>query len=200
MIPEKFVYITFFISLVVLYFFLKNLIAGKTKPNLVTWFFWSLAPIVGTYLQVKAGAGLSVLPVFFMGFFPLIIFFVALFNKNSYWVITKFDIFCGVFSFLALILWIITQNTALSILFAILADALAAVPTFFKSWKFPETEFASGYAPGIVNNIIGLLIIKDWNFSVSSFGIYFIVLNSLLILIIKRKEITSAFSRIYGRA
>jgi len=197
MIPEQTVYATLVISVVVLYFFIVNLLEGKTKPNLVTWFFWSLAPILGTYLQIKAGAGLSVLPVFFAGFFPLIIFFIALFNKNSYWKITQFDIFCGIFCSAALLLWLITKNTSLSLFFAILADALAAVPTLIKSWKFPDTEFAYGYAPGIINNIIGLLIIKNWNFSVYSFGIYFIVLNSILILIIKRKEITSIFSRIY---
>lgn len=186
MLPEKIVLISLLISIVPFCLYLRDTYIGKTKPNLVSWFFWALAPLIGTYLQLKAGVGWSVLPVFLAGFFPVIIFIVALVRKNSHWKITVFDILCGVFSFGALVLWIITARTDISIFFAILADALAAIPTLTKSWKFPETETAIGYLPGVLNNILGLLVIKDWNFSTASFGIYFIILNTTLILLITR--------------
>ena len=188
MLPEQIVYLSLLISVVPFYLYTRNTIRGTTKPNLVTWFFWALAPLIGTYLQLKAGAGLSVLPVFLAGFFPLIIFIVALTSRNGHWRLTTFDVLCGVFSFFALILWILTTRTDVSIFFAILADGLAAVPTITKSWKFPETETAVGYLPGVLNNILGLLVIKNWNFSIASFGIYFIVLNLLLMAIIWRKN------------
>jgi hypothetical protein len=183
-----------FISIITLtslfgsFFYIRDIIRGKTKPNLVTWFFWALAPLIGTFLQLKAGAGFSVLPVFFAGFFPVIIFFIALIKRNAHWKITTFDIFCGIFSLIALILWIVTKRTDISIAFAILSDGLAAIPTLIKSWKFPETETAVGYVPGLVNNSLGLLMIRSWNFSTYSFGIYFVVLNAFLILLIKRKK------------
>ena len=188
MLPEQIVYLSLLISVVPFYLYTRNTIRGTTKPNLVTWFFWALAPLIGTYLQLKAGAGLSVLPVFLAGFFPLIIFIVALTSRNGHWRLTTFDVLCGVFSFFALILWILTTRTDVSIFFAILADGLAAVPTITKSWKFPETGTAVGYLPGVLNNILGLLVIKNWNFSIASFGIYFIVLNLLLMAIIWRKN------------
>ena len=188
MLPEQIVYLSLLISVVPFYLYTRNTIRGTTKPNLVTWFFWALAPLIGTYLQLKAGAGLSVLPVFLAGFFPLIIFIVALTSRNGHWRLTTFDVLCGVFSFFALILWILTTRTDVSIFFAILADGLAAVPTITKSWKFPERETAVGYLPGVLNNILGLLVIKNWNFSIASFGIYFIVLNLLLMAIIWRKN------------
>jgi hypothetical protein len=188
MLPEEIVYLSFLISIPGCYFYIKGILIGKIRPNLVTWFFWTLAPLVGVYLQLKAGAGLSILPVFLAGFFPLIIFLVALAKKNNYWKVTVFDILCGVFSLIALILWILTHKTSISLLFAILSDGLAAIPTLIKSWKFPETESAIGYTPGVINNILGLLIIKDWRFSIYSFSIYFIVLNTTLIIFILRKK------------
>lgn len=196
MLPEKIIYLSLVFTVFGSYYYIRDVVKGKTKPNLVTWFFWALAPLIGTFLQLKAGAGLSVLPVFLAGFIPLVIFTVALLTRNSHWKITKFDIFCGVFSFIALVLWLLTKRADISILFAILSDLLAAVPTLIKSWKFPETETAVGYVPGILNNTLGLLIIKNWNFSIYSFGIYFIILNTTLILFIERKKITSIFSRI----
>jgi hypothetical protein len=189
MIPDWIIYFTFPISLFGVFHLIRDILKGKTKPNLVTWFLWALAPLIGSFLQLKAGAGLSSLPVFLAGFFPVIIFILALLKHNAYWKITTFDIFCGIFSLVALLLWLMTHNAALSIIFAILSDALASIPTLIKSWKFPETETALGYLPGIINNILGLLLIRSWEFSIYSFGVYFIILNTTLILFIERKRI-----------
>lgn len=170
-------------------FLIRDILSGKTRLNLVTWFFWALAPLVGVFFQVKAGAGLSALPVFFAGFFPVVIFILALSKHRSYWKISKFDIFCGIFSLLALITYVLTRRTDISIIFAILADTLAAVPTLIKSWKFPETETTIGYVPGIFNNALGLFMIKNWTFSIYSLNIYFIVLNITLVTFLLRKKI-----------
>lgn len=188
MFPEQIVYLSFIVTALGLYSIIRSILSGKTRLNLVTWFFWSLAPIIGVFLQIKAGAGLSVIPVFLMGFGPLVIFIVSLTQKNHYWKLSLFDVLCGIFSFCALVFWIITKNTELSILFALLADLLAAIPTVVKTWKFPETEHAAGYTPGIINNILGLLVITDWRFSIYCFSVYVIILNSILVLLISRKK------------
>ena len=167
----------------------KDIFRGTTKPNLVSWFLWILGPFIGVFFQIKAGAGLSVLPVFLAGFGPLIVIVVSIFSKRAYWKITRLDVFCGFFSLIALILYVITHNLGVSILFAILGDGLAAIPTLIKSWNFPETETAAVYVPGIVSNILGLLIIKNWIFTIYSFGFYFIIVNSALVLFIYRKKI-----------
>ena len=112
--------------------------------------------------------------------------------KKSYWKITKFDITCGIFSFLALIIYIITHNLGISILFAIISDALAGIPTVIKSWKFPETETVGVYVGSVFSNILGLFIIKNWIFSIYSFGIYLIVLNTIIVFLIYRNKIFSS--------
>jgi len=189
MLPEQLGYIVLVTGLIGVPFYIKDIFKGTTKPSFISWFMWMLAPFIGTFLQLKAGAGLSVLPVFMAGFIPLLVLIAALIKQNAYWRITIFDIACGLFSFCALILWILTQNTDLSIIFAILADGLAAIPTLIKSWNFPETETGIMYIPGIFNNILGLLIIKQWIFSIYSFNIYFILVNLAIILSIYRKKI-----------
>jgi hypothetical protein len=189
MLPESIVYLCILISLFGSSLVIKNIIKGEKTINLVSWFLWAIIPLIAVYLQLKAGAGASIIPVFFAGLFPLIIFTVALFKGGSQWNISKFDILCGFFSVCSLAIWIITNNTGASILFAILADLFAAFPTFVKSWKFPETETPSGYVPGILNNLIGLLIIKNWSFSIYSFSLYIILLNTSLVFLISRKKL-----------
>jgi len=189
MLPEQLGYLTIVASFTGISFYIKDILKGTTKPNLVSWFFWMLAPIIGAFLQVKAGAGLSALPVFMAGFVCLPVLILGLVKQNAYWKISIFDVYCGIFSFIAIILWVITKNTDISIVFIMLAEVSAAMPTLVKTWNFPETEMSAGYIPGIFNNSLGLLIIKNWTFSIYSLGTFLIIENLLIIFFIYRKKI-----------
>jgi hypothetical protein len=175
MLPENIIYFAVSLNLIGHIFYIKSIIKGKAKPNIISWFVWMLAPFIGVFFQLKAGAGLSVLPVFMAGFGPLIIIIAAILVKNAFWKINSFYIF--------------THNLSISIVFAILSDALACIPTFIKSWKYPESESSAAYTWAILSNIIGLLIIKNWSFPIYSFGIYLIVFNIAFVLILYRKKI-----------
>ena len=192
MLPEKIIYIAVLVSLVGYFFYLRDIFSGKTKPNLISWFIWSLAPFIGVFFQIKAGVGLSVLPIFMAGLTSLLFIFIYLIKKNGYWKINTFDVICGIISLIALLLYIFTRNLGISILFAIISDTLAYIPTIIKSWNFPETETGVMYITGIIGNIIGLLIIKSWIFPIYSFGISIIVFNLAVLFCIYRKKILNA--------
>ena len=189
MLPEKIIFVGVLINLVGLFWYIKDVIKGGTKPNLVSWFIWSLAPFIGVFFQLKAGAGFSILPVFMAGFTSLVVIIVSVLKKNGYWKINTFDVICGIISLFALTLYIMTHNLGVSIFFAIFSDALAYIPTIRKSWNFPETETGLMYTTGIVSNIIGLLTIKIWIFPIYSFGIYIILFNAIVVFSIYRKKI-----------
>ncbi|MFZ1019399.1 MAG: hypothetical protein WAN61_00200 [Minisyncoccia bacterium] len=189
MLPQNIIYITILTSLVGYFFYLKKIFYGEVRPNLISWFLWMLAPFIGVFFQIKAGAGLSALPVFMAGFGPLVVIIISLFRKSSIWKVTSFDIFCGLLSLFALVSYVVIHSFSISILFAILSDGLAAVPTIIKSWKFPETETAAVYLPGIFNNILALFVIKNWIFSIYSFNIYIILVNIIIIFCIYHKKL-----------
>ncbi|MFA5778326.1 MAG: hypothetical protein WC870_02465 [Candidatus Paceibacterota bacterium] len=191
MFPEQIIIVGVLVNLLCSFWYIKNVLKGDTKPNPVSWFIWSLAPFVGVFLQLKAGASWSVMSVFMAGFAPLLVVIFTLFKKNAFWKIQLLDIICGIFSVLALVIYIITSNLWISIIFAIASDFLAYIPTFIKTWNNPETETSSVYLGGIINNFISLLIIKNWAFVIYSFPIYLILANIVEILFIYRKKIIS---------
>jgi hypothetical protein len=194
MFPEQIIFVGVLINLFCSFWYIKNVLKGGTKPNLISWFVWALAPFVGYFLQIKAGAGISTLPVFMAGFGPFLVIIFSLFKKNAFWKIQSFDLLCGFFSVIALLIYIITNNLGISIIFAILSDLLAYIPTFIKSWKYPETETSSIYIGGIASNILSLLVIRNWIFAIYSFSIYLILANLIEVYFIYRKKITSRFS------
>jgi hypothetical protein len=189
MLLENIIYCAVLLNLIGHFLYIRSVIQGHAKPNLVTWFFWTLAPFIGVYFQFKAGAGLSMLPIFIAGFGSLMIMIAAVLTKNGFWKIGVFDIYCGLFSAIALIFYILTHNLGVSIIFAILSDLLAGVPTIIKSWKFPETENWAPYLFPIISNIAGLLIIKNWSFPIYSFGVYFIIIDTTIAFCILRKKL-----------
>ncbi len=189
MIPEKIIYIAVLLNFIGHVLYARSIVKQHAKPNLVSWFIWMVAPFLGVYFEIKAGAGLSVLPIFVAGLGSLLILAVATFTKNGFWKVSALDIYCGLFSLLALVFYVLTHNLGVSILFAILSDGLAAVPTITKSWKFPETEMWAPYLLPIFSNIVGLMIIKDWSFSIYAFGVYFIILDLTIVFCIYRKKI-----------
>src|SRR6266481_6564845 len=140
MINQNFVILGAIIAAIGSLSYLIDTVKGKVKPNRVSFLLWSLAPLIAFVAELKQGVGLQSLMTFEVGFLPLTIFIASFFNKNAKWKLTRFDLTCGVLSLIALILWYITTSGNVSIVFSILADGLAALPTIVKSFNFPETE------------------------------------------------------------
>jgi len=189
MLPEYIIFVAILFNLIGCVFYVKSVIKGDTKPNLASWIPWVLAPFIAVFFQLEAGAGLSVLPVLMAGLGSLTIVITAALTKNALWKLRTFDIFCLSFSIIAIALYVLTHNLEISIIFAILSDGLAYVPSYVKTWKFPKTESSAAYSWPIIANIIGLLVIKEWSFTIYSFGMYLIVCDIAMITIIYRKKI-----------
>lgn len=166
----------------------KETLSARTKPNRVTWFMWSLAPLIATAAALANGVQWAVLPVFMAGFGPLLVFLSSFINKKSFWKLEKFDYLCGFFSILALILWYLTNEPNIAILFAIISDGFAAIPSLIKSWKHPETETVSPYLATIFASLTSFLIIKKWSFSEYAFPVYLIIVCTTFVVFIWRNK------------
>jgi hypothetical protein len=169
--------------------YVKKTLKGENKPNRITWLMWSVAPLIATFAAITDGVGWSVLPVFMAGFGPLLVFIASFINKNSYWRLGIFDYLCGLFSLLALILWGITKEPNIAILFAIASDGSAAIPTLIKAWKYPETESVGPYATGLFSALTSFVAIKIWNFSSLAFPLYLVMICALLIVSVYSRQI-----------
>lgn len=167
------------------YFF--DTLKGKVQPNKVTWLLWSISPLVAFAAEVSQGVGLRSLTTFIVGFTPLTIFIASFFNKKAHWQLRIFDIVCGILSIMGLLLWHFTKIGNIAIVFAILADGLAAIPTIRKTYTYPESEEAFVYIAGNINMLIGLAVIRTWNFEQWAFPVYILLVNFILIFLIYSK-------------
>lgn len=187
MINENFIYLGLIItSLGGLSYLIKTL-QGKVKPNRVTWFTWGLAPLIAFFAQVKEGVGLQSLLTLTVAVVPFIVFFASFLNRKSYWEVSKIDVLFGALSLVGLIIWQITGVGNIAIIFSLIADFMASLPTLIKSFHFPETEHAFAYFTTIIGSLITLLTIDSWSFATYSFPMYLFVIAIIFTILIKFK-------------
>lgn len=159
--------------------YIKATVRGETKPNRITWLLWSISPLIGAFASIVSGFNLASISVFSLGIAPLLVFIASFFNEKSYWKLGKFDYVCGTFSILAILLWAITDNPLVAIIFAIISDISAGIPTLVKIYKFPKTETITPYITGVISSFTSLFAIKLWVLTEISFPIYLILIQSL---------------------
>lgn len=175
------------ISLSGAFAYIRDMIRGKSKPNLVTWGLWAFAPMIATGAALSSDADLwSTVRIFISGFGPLLIFVTAFLIKQGYWKLVGFDYVCGALSLIALGVWLIADSPVLAILVAAVADLLATLPTLKKAWKYPETETLYTYFVGIFTALIVIPAIPIWNIENAAFQVYLLLANISLAFVVLR--------------
>jgi hypothetical protein len=193
-LDERWVLLGAALSLVGMVQYLRGMFRGEgeVQPNRVTWACWALAPLVAFAAELDEGVGLRSAMTFIVGFSPLVIFLASFANRAAYWRIGPFDTACGVLSVAAVAGWALTRSGVIAIVFAIVADAVAGVPTLVKTWRRPETEEPLIFLFAMLNGVIALLTIDRWTTAEAAFPLYIALIGLALTAIAYRGRWASA--------
>jgi uncharacterized membrane protein len=190
------VFIGVFVNVIGGFAYIRDTLRGETQPNRVSRLLWSVSTFIAAFAALQNGVGLAALPVFASGLVPFLIFLASFVNPKAYWELRPFDYVCGLFSVLALVLWYLTKDPNIAIVFAIVSDGFALIPTLVKSWKFPESESVIAYVTGLFSALTSFAAMKTWSFSELAFPTYLVVSCAVLVYAIKRKRFKKAESPI----
>lgn len=182
MINQNFVFLAFLLSMIGAVIYIKDIFKGKVRPNIVTWALWATAPLLAFAAQLNEHAGLRAVHTFSTAFGPMLIILAAFIKRNAFARIKPSDYIFGLLSLTGLVLWLITGKGNIAIIFAIAADAFAAMPTVIKLYKEPETENGWIFGFGIIAAILTLLTIRTWAFEQYAFSTYILIITTLMFL------------------
>ena len=192
-------YMTFPHSLVIIstllllwggYAYFCDTLAGRTKPNRVSWFLWALAPLVSFSAAFSVDADIwASVRVLVGGVVPAVIFLGSFVNRKSYWKLTWFDWFCGGLSLTALLFWQLASSPLIAVLLATAANTFASIPTFIKAWNFPETETRLTFITSFLSVVLIIPAIPVWNVANSAFQIGLMLTTGALLVAIYRKAL-----------
>lgn len=188
MLPEYFAVIGAVIASLGLSYYLYETIAGNTKPNRITWLLWAIFSMIIFTAQEAQGLEEIAWASFISGLLPLLIVIASFFNAKAYWRNRSSDYLCLAVGIVGIILWGVTNNPNLAIVFAIFADGAAAFPTIVKSYKHPETESWIAYGIAALGFIVSMLAIPVWTFENYAFLSYLVALNGVLAILSYRES------------
>ena len=185
MIDQNWIFLAVAINLLSSLVYAYSVIKGKTRPNRVTWFILSFAPLLafGGMLAQDVSFRESIFTLQ-TAIGPLIVAVSTFFAKQPKWKITKFDLFCGILSVCGFLLAYLLREGNVAIVFGILADGLAFLPTLVKAFRFPETENPAPFIIGIVSASIAIAIVTTYDFKHIAFPLYILIADILATLFI----------------
>ena len=167
------------IALVAVVPYIWNIVGGITKPNLVSYFVWTLLQSIAIFAQFKAGASWSVYLLIGSTINCGIVFLLAL-TKYGYkeysWVDTVALLLAGV----AIVILLFTDHPVYSIILTITADALGAIPTITKTRKYPYTEDKLTWFLCAVSAALAIVATEQFDFANLGYPVY-LLLEAMLI-------------------
>ncbi len=189
MLPEYWALIGAVIGSLGGFYYLYDTLTGKAQPNRVTWLLWGIFPMVIFVAQRAQGIEELSWTSFVAGFMPLLIVAASFFNRKAYWKSAPRDYYLMAAAAIGIILWALTDDPNLALIFSLSADVLAAIPTLIKSYSHPRSESWIGYTVSAFGFGLSLLSIQTFNVENAAFAVYVFLLNATLAVLASRRPI-----------
>lgn len=169
--------------------YIKDIIAGKTKPHIYSWFLWGFVTAIVFALQFSDNAGIGS----FVTLAAALMCFVVIFLSKKFKVtseITSSDKFFIFLAFITLLIWIVTKQALLSAILATIIDVLAFAPTIRKSWKNPYSETLSFYFLNTFRFGLAVFALSNYSLITAVYPVSWMVINGLfgVMLVVRRKN------------
>lgn len=170
--------------------YLRDIIRGKTKPHLYSWFLWAFVTLIAFALQFTGGAGSGSFVTLAAAIMCFAVIALGIVQKSKIQIV-KIDTVFLVLAFIALGLWLIAKQPVLSTILATTVDLLGFAPTVRKSWNNPHTETLSFYYLNSARFGLAVIALQRYSIVTALYPVSWLLANSLfaLMLIIRRKQL-----------
>ena len=157
-----------------------GVLRGVARPNWMSWSLWGLTAMIAFVAQLTGGAGDEALVTFVLGVTPLIVCALAVATGRAESGRVGLSVGCAVIAVAGIVLWQLTANPMLAVLFCIIADFFASLPTLVKACVDPSGEYPLPYLMSAVAMAVTLLTVQSWTFTVYGFPLYMLLINAAI--------------------
>ena len=170
--------------------YLKDVLKGIVKPHPYTWFIWSIVSMTTFFGGLAKGSGIGALPTGISEFFTIVIFIFSLkyVFRGEVGNIRKIDNYFLAIALLGLIPWALTKDPTISVVFVVLIDLVAFIPTLRKTWMHPETEKPLLYGMNVSRHILTLFSVGAFNVATTFHSFAMICTNTLMVYFISKRR------------
>jgi hypothetical protein len=167
--------------------YLIDVIRGRTKPRIVSWFIWSLITgIAGLASVVDRQYAAAILLMLGSLIWSMVVIFGWKHGDRRFETI---DILCLIGALIGLVFLLVLRSPSWAVITTIAVDAVGSIPTVIHAWKEPHEETLITYTLIGLACICTLFAASEVSITAVAYPAYLVALNILLngILITRRK-------------
>ena len=170
--------------------YLRDILKGSTKPNIVSWITWTLITGIATAAEI---AGHEYVSAIFTGAAMVATTSVVVFGlKGGFAKYTRFDVICQIGAIMGLILWQLFNSPGIGVVASVIVDFIGVLPTRRHCWYKPGEETWSTFALSGVGGIFAILALSSYNVTSLTYAIYIVLINIVVSLIILGRQQAAA--------
>lgn len=163
-------------------------IQKKNKPNRASWWIWGILGIITGISYYYSGATTTIWVPLCYAICQIITALLSIKYGEGGW--NRLDKFCLVGAGISLLLWWFFNSPLIALLFTLLIDLLAAIPTVIKSYINPEQESCFSWTIFLIANTLNLIALENWTISLAAYPFYLFYLSSTLTILLWLPKIT----------
>jgi hypothetical protein len=175
--------------------YLIDVVRGKTKPNIVSWFTWSLLLIIGTAAAFSDHQDKSALLTLGDGIGTTLVLVLGI--KYGIAKFSWFDGICQICALIGLVLWLVFNSPTIAVIAVIAIDFIACLPTAKHSWQSPEEETWEAFALTVFASTLTLLSLTHYSVVSLGYPIFLLLVNLAFVVVVlyRRKKLGLKLSR-----
>lgn len=176
--------------------YLRNTISGSTRPNVVTWFTWSL--LNGINMAVAFSEGAWQTGLYSMAGFIATALIVLVGLRHGVRKYTRFDVICQTIALLGIPLWLMTGHPELAVLILLCVDFAGGLPTLRHAWKAPHEETWQTLATSGLGGVLILISLTQYGVVALTMPAYILLFDIavLAIMFSRKRRLAGAFRHV----
>lgn len=162
--------------------YIRDILKGTTKPNIVSWLTWTMLTGVATIAELAAHQYRTAIFTSSAVLETLIIVLLGL--RYGYAKYSKFDAICQIGTLVGFLLWWIFNSPTAAIIASVTIDFIGALPTVRHSFLAPGEETWSTYAMAGVGGLLAILALTSYNWASLTYPIYIVLINMVFVAVL----------------
>lgn len=165
----------------------RDVLHGRTIPHLFSVLVWFILVLFNCYVLWINNEWLWLIPSSLMAISLLfaVIFWIKMFKQIQ---INWFDYLCLGLSGILLIYYFFSGNIINTVIFTVIIDLIAFLPTFKKGWLQPWTESILIYLLAWLNQIFTVLSLSEFSMETSLFWAYIFFGNIIFFFMVAARR------------
>lgn len=169
--------VSFVLGIVAFAPYIRDILAGKTRPQRSSWLIWVVVASIALASQVAEGAGHSLWFLTANWGVTFVIFALSIwFGAGDY--VQRRDLATLLLAAGAIGVWMYTDVPVYALAIAIGVNALGAILTVVKAYEAPKSETCSTWALGSVAACLGLVSVGTFDPFLLAYPLYLLVLQT----------------------